>query len=199
METGIPERIVEQLMPGIIGQSFKLAFDEQQAEEFVAEALLAISKAYTRYSHKSDDELVKLLGRTATNRMLDCKRHAAFVSKQRFIEIDENMAYMPHTYDALLDVCGTVSKMLNALPYAARVVFLERLEPSPKTQLLLNRLKAEKECQRQRGFFTMGKVTMSNGVLVKATGLTARQVAQANKEIRETYSRLVNGGNNDGR
>ncbi len=183
------EAVLDALLPGIRGQAYRRAMNSHQADDFTQEAIIAVITAYRAKKRKlKNDTLIRYLGTTAKNKIIDCQRQSASCySKEADLYDWTGTVEQPNE----IEVADLLEKILQRVSPEARSILLEKLQPSDKTEKLIEDVRKQRRKAAERGYLTSHNVKLTNNIIAEALGLSKRKVKTSIEEIRIVTIKLL--------
>lgn len=182
------DSILEELLPGIRGQAYKRAMNQFQAEDFVQEALIAVIIQFKKRSKMIRSDLIPFLGTVAKNKIIDCQRHS-ISHHNKETDLYEWHGTVEQSNEVEID--DLFQKIFAALSPEAKQILLEKLEPSQKTERIINKEVKKRKADAKRGYLTSLNVKITNKIIGESLNLNKRQVKDAVQEIKVITIQLL--------
>lgn len=184
------ERMIEALLPGIRAQAYKRSRNRMQAEDMAQEAVAVVLVAYKQYRTKKDKDLITILGAVARNAIIDVQRQSISDGRVLLIEDTDTMDALagshrfPHHGDET-EAADLLIVIKSRLSKEARLVLEERINPSDKTERIIEKENKRREHEkRERGFFTVRITRITDSVISQSLKIPKRRVSRASREIK---------------
>lgn len=186
--------LLNKIYTGLRGFSMIHARSSEQAKDFLQEGLMYAFEAIKKYPDKSDDELVRIIAKSANNRVLTLQGNSVTHGKRHSYQEDYSEFFHPESQEEEIEVNNFIRVLRSRLPVAAQQVLDERLEPSKKTIDIVEAEHAKKIEARERGRLVMNvhESKIQDVHIGQALGYSKATVSRNASLIRQEAEVLLN-------
>jgi len=202
--------LIKKVYSGIRAHAIKRASNASIAKDFLQEGLIAAFEVIKRYSDKPENEIIKLMGTSARNRINTILVKEINWSKRNMVStvkkdkpIDswifeefynpEELGEFDMSYEEVIEK-GFLRALSFYLEVREKKILREKLSPSKKTVKIFEQELAIKIKKQMNGKLVMNvnKPEINNTHIAKSLGLSKATVSRAFKNIQEVVLYLNN-------
>jgi len=205
------EEIIKEVYDGICRCARKHAINPQQEQDFRQEGLVIACEVADRYRDKEADELIRLIGTSSRNRILQMQKQEINWSRGKLVKTKKDNrpvdnwqldvrkdpsddVYDDMSYDSI-DEREFVMVLSSFLSDRGKAILNEKINPGKNTITIMEREKREKLVKRESGALVMNVFTdkITDTHIAVSLGLSKATMSRELSRIKEVADYLLYG------
>lgn len=178
------EKLIKDIYDGVKIIAWRHSYSKEQMEDMLQEGIIAALEAIDKYSDKNYNELIKIIAKSAYNRIFTFQRKEINIHK-KFSELHEGIIDKMPLPDSSITTKDFVRVLSTRLSSIQRRVLREKLTPSKNTFKIIDEELRNKLLKRNRGQLVMNvrKTKITDTHIAKSLKIGKATVSRASKQI----------------
>jgi len=183
---------IRKIYNGVRIVAYRHAVDQLQAHDFMQEGLVAALHAIDRYKHKSTQDVIRLISRTAYNRIVDAQREAMRYHA-RFASSSDNVEAPIDSHEDEVEARVFIQALERRLSALGKRVLREKLAPSDKTLQMSMAVRQHKLEARASGKLVMSlnPDSIPDSLIARSLDISKATISREIRRIKEQAQALL--------